>query len=226
MPTYRIPFLPDTHYHVYNHGNGDDDIFKNDGNYLYFLQKFAEYISPTAHTFAYCLMPNHFHFLLQIKDETALLLFFREQKKERLLSQYDLKERATVEKTLVIDISEQDLPGLLSQQFSNFLNGYTQAFNKQQKRKGSLFLDNIQRKVVDSETYFTTLVHYIHSNPVHHGFVRRIDDWYFSSYLALMDTRKTNLNRKAVLDWFGSVAEYKAVHGQPPKPYSPDFEFD
>jgi putative transposase len=53
MTESRIPLVPNKFYHVYNHGNGNDNIFFNEGNYIYFLKKYKEYIAPVADTYAY-----------------------------------------------------------------------------------------------------------------------------------------------------------------------------
>lgn len=79
MANKREPFTPSSLYHVYNHGNGDENIFRSEGNYEYFLMKFNQYISPIADTFAYCLMPNHFHFALCIKEESKLTEHFNDK---------------------------------------------------------------------------------------------------------------------------------------------------
>lgn len=51
------------YYHIYNHANGDDNLFREAKNYPFFLQKYHQHISPIAETIAWCLMPNHFHLL-------------------------------------------------------------------------------------------------------------------------------------------------------------------
>lgn len=61
--------LPETVYHNYNHANGSEDLFRKDENYRYFLQKYSEYIYPIAETYAYCLMPNHFHLMVKVRSE-------------------------------------------------------------------------------------------------------------------------------------------------------------
>ncbi len=38
----------------------------------YFLEKYDEHISPEVETYAWVLMPNHFHLLVKIKDETEV----------------------------------------------------------------------------------------------------------------------------------------------------------
>ncbi len=34
----------------------------------YFLNQWAKYIEPVAGTYAYCLLPNHFHFLIKTHE--------------------------------------------------------------------------------------------------------------------------------------------------------------
>lgn len=212
MGKYRIPFEPDSYYHIYNHGNAEDNIFRNDGNYKYFLKRFAEQLNGVLDTYAYCLMPNHFHFLVQIKNENELISFFTEKKKNQILEndKFDIEtKQGLIEK---IEVDAESLPKLIITQISNFLNGYTQAFNKQHNRRGSLFLDNIQRKLVESDAYFTTLIHYIHSNPVHHGFTTKMENWLYSSYHTFFSDKPSRLQRQKVIDWFGSVNEFKSFH--------------
>lgn len=58
----------DKYYHIYNRGINGEKIFLCSDNYLYFLKLYLKYIEPIAYTFAYALMPNHFHFLVRIKE--------------------------------------------------------------------------------------------------------------------------------------------------------------
>jgi REP element-mobilizing transposase RayT len=56
-------------YHVYNRGINSCNIFNEKDNYEYFLTLYDKYLSPVADTFAWVLMPNHFHMLIRVKDE-------------------------------------------------------------------------------------------------------------------------------------------------------------
>ena len=63
------PLLYGQYYHVYNRGNNGETLFCEERNYPYFLKLYAQHIEPVAEAYAYCLMPNHFHFLVRIKDK-------------------------------------------------------------------------------------------------------------------------------------------------------------
>jgi len=56
------------YYHIYNRGINSDILFKENGNYDHFLKLYDLHIEPIAETYAWCLMKNHFHFLIRIKE--------------------------------------------------------------------------------------------------------------------------------------------------------------
>ncbi|MDU0369656.1 transposase [Hymenobacter endophyticus] len=55
---------PEHLYHIYNRGNNQQRIFFTPEHYLFFLRKIRTHVVPHAQILAYCLMPNHFHFLV------------------------------------------------------------------------------------------------------------------------------------------------------------------
>lgn len=57
-------------YHIYHRGNNRQIIFFNRNNYLYFLEKMQKYIYPACDIINWCLMPNHFHFLIHANEST------------------------------------------------------------------------------------------------------------------------------------------------------------
>lgn len=61
------PLYPNHTYHIYGRGVNGTTIFSETRNYVYFLELYAHYIAPIARTYAYCLLSNHYHFLLQIR---------------------------------------------------------------------------------------------------------------------------------------------------------------
>ncbi|WP_332367687.1 hypothetical protein [Spirosoma telluris] len=101
-------------------------------------------------------------------------------------------------------LAEGEFSQFLSKTFGNLLSSYTLSFNRQQNRRGSLFMPNFKRKQIDSEHYYTRLIRYIHRNPIHHGFTTTFTEWEFSSYHSILSTKPTRLCRSEVVDWFGS----------------------
>jgi putative transposase len=180
---------PENFYHVYNRANGSEKVFLSEENYRFFLRKYSEHIMPVAQTFSYCLMPNHFHFLVQIKSEKEI--------------------RAALNKDSIKTISVEKL---VSKQFSNLFSSYTQAFNKQQNRMGSLFMKNFKRIRVNDELYRQRLVHYIHLNPVEAGLCNMPHQWDFSSYIGILTGKRLAFLDLGAVEWFGDEYNFKLVH--------------
>lgn len=79
-------------------------------------------------------------------------------------------------------VNESTSPKKVSEAFRRFGIAYSQAINKQEGRKGGLFMRPVKRKRVTTEKYFKTLLVYIHRNPVHHGVCKSFEDYPWSSY--------------------------------------------
>jgi putative transposase len=181
-----VPLQYGKYYHIFNRGNNQENIFIEERNYRYFLRLYAKHIMPAADTYAYCLLRNHFHFLVRIK---------------------------IVEEQELTGLGDPSaLPRKPSQQFSNLFNTYAKAFNKTYHRTGTLFQRPFGRIEVTSDSYFMQLVTYIHQNPQKHGFVSDFRTWPYSSYQALLSTKPTRLQRDDVLTWFQGVDHFEDVH--------------
>ena len=201
----------DKYYHIYNRANGWEKIFLNSNNYQFFLEKYELHLGDFVDTYCYCLMPNHFHLLIKVKEEEEVLKAY-----ERLRG---LKRNQPLQPfpKLVHNqnlIQPQTLEKVVSKQFSNLFSSYTQAFNKVHGRMGSLFMKNFKRKPVTDELYFKKLVHYIHHNPIEAKLCDTIEDWDFSSYkYILQPTARTNfIARNSLLEWFNDENEFKEFH--------------
>lgn len=126
MTDYFQPLAEGGFYHLYNRGNNGENIFFQQRNYNYFLNKLNDYIGSYLNFYAYCLLPNHFHFLIQVK-----------QLKEILPEHLHL---SSGNKTL------NNLETIISEQFRRFFLSYSKSIKIQEGRTGSLFEKKFKRK--------------------------------------------------------------------------------
>ncbi len=179
------------YYHVYNRGNNGQDIFFENENYVFFLNRLDQYITPFCDIISWVLLKNHFHLLVYVKTPEEIKLA-------------QLKYN-TVEIPKKIDVHLQ---------FGHFFNSYAKAINKRFKRTGSLFEKNFERLEITDKKYFKNLIHYIHNNPVKHNFTEHIWDYAWSSYGSIISHKSTKLNREFVLELFKNENEFKLYHAE------------
>lgn len=73
MPRRKAEFVQHGYYHIYNRGAGRHKLFIEKDNYLYILRRTKKYTKEFDLTvIAYCLMPNHYHFLIRQDGNTSL----------------------------------------------------------------------------------------------------------------------------------------------------------
>lgn len=60
---------PNTIYHMFNRGNQRQQIFLQERNYMYFLEKTRRTFINDIDLIAFCLMPNHFHFMVVTAED-------------------------------------------------------------------------------------------------------------------------------------------------------------
>jgi REP element-mobilizing transposase RayT len=170
---------PDTFYHIYNRGNNRELIYFNDENYNYFLRLVKKYISEIGEVYSYCLLPNHFHFLIKIKEINNIPEKFK-------------KDNAMI----------------LHQPFSNLFNAYTKAINKQENRVGSLFQKHFKRLEIKSTEQLVNTMIYINTNSSHHS-IMDYKQYHFSSYNALVSDKETDVKRQKVIELFDDLENFK-----------------
>lgn len=178
------PFTEGEYFHVYNRGVNGEDIFKEQRNYYYFLQQYIFYCSDVLEIFAYALLKNHFHLLVYVKEN--------------------------------VQVPRHDGQGIVqlnaSKQLSHFFNSYAQSVNKANNRTGPLFESPFERKLIDDDSYLTSMICYCHYNAQLHEFVKDFKEWEFSSYQAILENNNSIVASQKVLDWFGGVAAFEKAH--------------
>src|SRR5688500_15422626 len=90
-------------------------------------------------------MSNHIHFLVKVNDKIE-----------------------------IPENSKYAPEQFVSKQFSNLFSSYTQAFNKQQRRMGNLFISNFKRRKIGNDEYLTNVIKYIHINTFKNSVVKNL----------------------------------------------------
>ena len=169
MPNdYHQELIPGAYYHVYNRAVASESIFSSKWAIAAFLSRWNTYIEPYADSVAYCLMPNHFHFMLRVKPAEEW-----DEKKMR-------QENTTASAKLLAGQSSHN--DFLVYQLIRALSGFSLSYNKRKKRHGSVFQEGVKRICLRTESRLWWQLCYIHHNGIHHGFVFDYDEWQHSSY--------------------------------------------
>ena len=196
---------PNCSYHIFNHANGFENIFTVDDNYRFYLDKYQQYILPIAETYAYCLLPNHFHLVVRIRRREVLEEVFRNFKSTNFSKFPNLEK---------VEVTDNMIEYYISKQFANLFSCYTQSFNKVNKRRGSLFLKNFRREPIENKAYFLNAVIYTHRNPVHHAFCDRYTDWSYTSFCEIKERTSQMIEVEKLLRMFGGRDSFIDLHEQ------------
>ncbi len=185
-------FAAGNYYHIFNRGNGKNDIFLEPQDYKIFLHRLSENLFPEdeklkeqssldikykrkklpAEAFSiicYCLMPNHFHILIRQNGSVKV-----------------------------------------SKLIQKLCTGYAAYFQKKYDHVGHLFQGAFKSIHVDNESYLTWLSAYIHQNPATASIVSNLSEYPYSSYPDYVGLRDDKLCYKSpILDKFKNKEEYK-----------------
>lgn len=133
-------------YHIMLRGINQQQIFEDREDFEKFLQILKDCKAVSEYKlFAYCLMGNHIHLLVQEGKEPI------EQVMKRLATRF------------------------------------VYWYNIKYQRVGHLFQDRFKSEPVENDSYFLTVIRYIHQNPVKAGLCKNLSDYKFSSYNSFFD---------------------------------------
>jgi REP element-mobilizing transposase RayT len=154
-----------------------------DGQYLYFLTSTVvsrlplfltqDYFSILADSFRYCcankglvihayvIMPNHFHMIASSQPRSALPGIIR-----------DLKR-----------YTSRELSSFIEEEEPNYRQHALQNAAMQTDRGNNYMVwqEGYHPVAIYSQSFFRQKLDYLHDNPVRKGFVRKPEDWRFSS---------------------------------------------
>ena len=128
-------------YHIMLRGINQQQIFEDSEDCEKFSQILKDCKAVSEYKlFAYCLMGNHIHLLVQEGKEPI------EQVMKRLATRF------------------------------------VYWYNIKYQRIGHLFQDRFKSEPVEDDSYFMTVIRYIHQNPVKAGLCRNLSEYKYSSY--------------------------------------------
>ena len=151
------------------------------------------HILPHCEILAWCLMPNHFHWLIMVKES------------DKNNSSYENKIKAV---------------NPLNRSIGSLQSSYTRAINAKYNRSGSLFRARAKAKSLSEDfssrnNYGLNCFLYIHQNPLRAELVSKLEDWEFSSFRDYSGVRNGNIvNQELAKDLFnlpGSTEEFKKM---------------
>jgi putative transposase len=196
-------FEADHIYHVYNRGNNKTIIFFSSKNYLYLLQKIRNEWLVYCDIYSYCLMPNHFHFMIQPKKEGCETII--------------LKEKTTHLQNL-------------SKAIGKTLSSYTQAINIQNNATGNLFQKKTRAKCLSEQSileppystrdYLVNCFFYIHNNPLTANIIDDLKQWPYSSwpdYYGFRNGTLCNMQRAMQRIGFSEIDFKNTMYQKPDK---------
>ncbi|MCG2686672.1 transposase [Candidatus Parcubacteria bacterium] len=142
------------YFHIFNRGNGLQDIFLDDEDYSFFIFKLKQNIFPdeklkrmnplpdgSFSILSYCLLPNHFHLLLR-----------------------------------------QNRKYTMQQLLLRVCSSYSKYFNKKYKRVGHVFQDRFKQVNIEDDEQLLWIHAYINLNPVIDKKIEDIKSYKWSSY--------------------------------------------
>ena len=185
------------YYHIYNHSVSNQNIFVSEKDYVDFLSKHFKYLSCAFETMAYCLMPNHFHFLIKVKPQEIIL-----ENAKREIS----KASASFQRR------EADLNVFILDQYRRYFSSFSLAFNARNNHRGQLFLKRFKRISIDPDDKLIYMICYIHHNPIHHRHTKDYTSWKYSSF------KQYNLNEigthidNIIEKYFGGIENFNKFH--------------
>jgi len=161
-------------YHIYNRGNNKQPIFFGNSDYLHFITLCRKNIADRCQILAWCLMPNHFHFMVEVNKNSL----------------NPIKWGGNI------------MPSI-SNGFQLLQSNYSKRINFREHRTGSLFQQKTKSKLLDNRSYALTTFWYLHQNPVKAALAESALQWEYSSfkeYCGLSDENLSNVELgKAIL---------------------------
>ncbi|MFO7940831.1 MAG: hypothetical protein R6U66_13875 [Bacteroidales bacterium] len=161
------PFEYGKIFRIFNRGNNCEHLFKVHEDYALFLRLMEKFLPPLCHIYAFSLLPDQFHLLLQFKEPKELPYHYQIGRKK------------------------------IHRPFIQLFTSYVMLFNHRYKRSGSLFQEHLHRKEITSEEEFRSVLLNIHLKPATHLNYPAITRYPYASYRLYLDANRTSKIEKS-----------------------------
>ena len=198
---YWQTFYENSFYHVYNRVTHKEALFIDYLDRQFFMRQWDALLSTYVDTYSYCLMSNHFHFIIKVKEPDM-----------------DYWACVKAEKTVASNAflnGEIDINTFLEDQFKRFFSSYAHKYNNKYERHGSLFQKRFKRIELTTLLSILNKICYVHHNPIHHRLATHYEAWQYSSYNAYLSDKPTKICKREGLILFSdkmSIAFFKMYH--------------
>jgi putative transposase len=185
---YHTKFEAGKTYHVYNRSVDRAQIFATEQDIHDFLRRLNRYVSPYVEVYAWCILPNHFHWMIKVKEQDTF--------------------------QAITKIDAPDVHHCISDGFRRAFATFAMRHNTLRNRHGAVFCRSFKRSVVEDEMYFGRLIYYIHANPQRHRVCADFRDYRWSSFQSYLSEKPTQLLRDVVWDFFGGKEAFQRYHDE------------
>jgi REP element-mobilizing transposase RayT len=180
---YKAKYSFGNFYHVFNRASGKQLMFREIQNYYYFLSRLNFYLADYVIIHAKCLIPNHFHFLIEIKEEEDMP---------------PLPKNADIHK-------------IITKKFKNFFLSYSMSFKIMFNQSSNVFAQKYKHTRLYTDEDIRNVLFYIHRNPKHHS-VGNWQNYRWSSYNEILYANSKSRKALFMLNLFAGREAYKKAH--------------
>ena len=183
MSNHRRVISPTGIYHVMSRGNNKNKIYENESDKKKLLKYFKRIAdSNEVIILAYCIMPNHYHLLVQeMPDEPQAI-------PDGAIVQSEPGTGGTG--AIVQSVPGSNCTGGVSHGIHRLNTAYSHYYVMKYGHVGHAFQGRYRSKAIDSVDYLARVIRYIHQNPVKAGMTETAAEYVYSSYGEFLGKQK------------------------------------
>ncbi len=178
-------FEPNKYFHIYQKAENGYNLFPSEEAQEIFFNALHKIINPYAKLMGYCLLPDHYHLLIKVKDEI-----------------YQRRGFPGISQLLTLSLRK-------------FIRNYNLWLDREFGIKKKLLRSLPQIVQIQGEEKFKEILAGIHLNPLYHKLTTNPLNYIWSSYQSIINKSSQNLNFEDVIKHYGNAIEFKEFHYKP-----------